>query len=136
MMFQATVAFRTGIKPIVGNLKVFPVVEVTSNEPDVDKVTIQAPNGDEIRATVYLTSVASHDDARARATAAYLNALNRVVFNYDLAIEDTQCTGVELKGEINPATASINSRLKVAVLIDPARLKTELEQAPPPGERY
>jgi hypothetical protein len=135
-MFEATVTFRTRIKSIEGNVKAFPVIEFTPNEPGVGKVTIEAPNGDEIRATVYLPSVASHDDGRARATTVYMDALNRIVFNHDLAIEDTRCMNVELKGAINPSVASANCRFKLAVLIDPARLKTELEQAPPPGGQY
>jgi hypothetical protein len=58
-MFKGAVAFCARIK---GEPVTVPLLESNTNEPDVDKVAIESPNGNEILSTTYLASVATRED--------------------------------------------------------------------------
>lgn len=63
-MFDGTVNFMAKIK---GNGVTFPLFDFNPNQPGVDMVEIEGPNGDELRSTVHLRYVATQDDGRALA---------------------------------------------------------------------
>jgi len=139
-MFKGTVTFRARIK---GNGLTFPLVEFNPNEPGVDKVEIEGPNGDEIRTTVHLASVVSHDDGRTIATRVTTAVLNRICFNHGIAIENARSTGDQFSpltpqpgahmfASLPPLTIHVELSATLAIPAD--QLKNELEQASPPGE--
>jgi hypothetical protein len=141
-MFKGTVNFRARIK---GNGLTFPLVEFYPNEPGVDKVEIEGPKGDEIQTAVHLASVASHDYGRALATKVNTAALNRICFNYNIAIENARNAGDQFS-LINPEPgaptvmltdyAVFSEEVRLVLSIEAAELKTKLEHASPPGENY
>jgi hypothetical protein len=140
-MFKGTVTFRARIK---GNGLTVPLCEFYPNEPGVDRVDIEGPHGDEILSTVHIASVATPEDGKAIAAKVNTAALNRIAFFHNLAIEDGQSTGAQFF-PLNPepgvlAVAPgefliIGEAVKLVIGIPAARLKTELEQASPPGEQ-
>ncbi len=140
-MFKGTVSFHARIK---GNGLTVPLCEFNPNEPGVDRVDVEGPNGDEILSTVHLASVATPEDGKAIATKANTAALNRISFFHNIAIEDGQITGAQffpLNPEPGVLAAAlgeylmIGEALECVIGIPAARLKTELEQATPPGEQ-
>lgn len=141
-MFNGTVDFAAKIK---GNGLTFPLVDFNPNEPGVDRIEMDAPNGDEIRSTVHLTSVATEDDGRALAEEVNTAALNRIAFFYGTAIENARRSGDQFS-PVNPppgvhaTTANVNlylgSAAQVTRAIPAPQLKTQLEQPSPPGERH
>ncbi len=141
-MFKGTVSFKARIK---GNGLTFPLVEFNPNEPNVDKVEIEGPKGDEIQTTVYLASVVSHEEGRALAAQVNTAALNRICFNYNIAIENARNTGDQFS-PINPEPgvlaimltdyAAFVGEVRSVLGIEAAELKTKLEHASPPGENY
>lgn len=140
-MFKGTVKFRARIK---GNGLTFPLFEFNPNEPGVEKVQVEGPNGDEILSTVHLASVATHRDGKAIATKVNTAALDRISFYHGIAIENAQITDAQFSpldpqpGVLVAATgnyAITGYPVSLVVGIPAARLKTELEQASPPGEQ-
>jgi len=140
-MFKGTVKFRAKIK---GNGLTFPLFEFNPNEPGVDKVEIEGPNGDEILSTVHLASVATLEGGKTIASKVHTAALNRVSFFHDIAIENGQITGSQFS-PLNPppsfhlfaGTGHLSltgCEARFVVGLTAASLKKELEQASPPGE--
>ncbi len=142
-MFGGTVTFRAGIK---GNGLKFPLFDFNPNETGVDKIELESPNGNEIKTTVHLASVATREDAVAIAAKLNTEVLNRISFFRGIAIGNGQITRSQFT-PLNPQpgahlTADIGSYLLIGgevslvVSTPAARLKAELEQASPPGEQY
>lgn len=142
-MFRGTVTFRAQIK---GDGLTFPLCEFNPGEAGVDKVEIESRNGDEILSTVHLASMATQEDGKAIATKVHTTALNRISFHHNIAIENGQISGTEFS-PLDPPSGShlyaevgsyayVGDAIKVILGIDPATLKTELEQPSPSGERY
>lgn len=131
-MYAATINFQTRIK---SDGVRFPLVEFNPNVPGVSKVEIEAPNGHEIHGTIHLTSVASPNDARARAAEVHRVALDRIVFNHGIAIENPRRTSEQYSppGAVD-ALSEVGTRVVVVLGIDPAQLKDELERPSPSGE--
>jgi hypothetical protein len=97
-MYKGTVTFSARIK---GDGLTFPSCEFNPGEPGVDKVVIECRNGDEILSTVYLASVATHEEGKAIAVKVHNVVLDRISFHHNIAIEDGQITGTEFS-ELNP----------------------------------
>jgi hypothetical protein len=142
-MFKGTVNFIASIK---GHRVMFPLVAVNWNESGVDRVDIEAQNG-EIRSIVHLVSVVSHDKGRDLATRVNTDILNRLAFCYSIAIENARSTGDQFS-PLNPQPSvyevAVNTNVcagsSVQVLasnpVPEADLKAKLEQQSLPGERY
>jgi hypothetical protein len=139
-MFKGAVKFMAIIK---GNGLTFPLVEYNPNQPGVDKVEIEAPNGDAIYTTVHLAFVASHDEGRALATRTNMVALNRISFYHSLAIENSRIIGDQFSllnpppGILDAATgdyAVLSDQARLVIGITAAQLKMELEQPTSPAE--
>lgn len=139
-MFKGTVKFRARIK---GNGLTFPLFEFNPGEPGVEKVEVEGSSGDEILSTVHLASVATAEDGRAIATKVNTAALNRISVFHGIAIENGESTGDQFArldpqpGVLQVAAGNYvitGAAAKLIVGIPTARLKTELEQASPPGE--
>jgi hypothetical protein len=131
-MLKGTVIFRTRIK---SNGLRFPLVEFNPNVPGVDKVEIEAPNGYEIHAAVYLSSVASPNEGRELAAKVHMAALDRIAFTHDVGIENPQRISEQYSPPVVvDATVSVGSRFVLVPGIDPTQLKDELERPSPPGE--
>lgn len=142
-MFKGAVNFVAKIR---GNGMRFPSFDFNPpNEPGVHKIEIEGPNGDEIRSTVHLASVATQDDGRALATKVNTAALNRIAFFHSMAIEKAQSSGdqfspVSPQPGIHAIAVSLNCSTptlaaRVVVGIPTTLLKAQLEQASPSGER-
>ena len=145
-MLRGIVKFRAKIVDVDKEVT-FPLVEFNPNEPGVGKVEIEGPNGSEILNAVHLTAVANSEDGIAVATKVHMATLDRISFFHGIAIENGHVTESEFSpkdpptpGEfrITPGTGhySVNGQpVKFSVGLSTARLKPELEQAAPPGER-
>jgi hypothetical protein len=142
-MFRGAVNFQARIK---GNGLTFPSFEFNPNEPGVEKVEIEGPNGDEIRTTVHLASVASNEEGRALATKVNTAALNRIAFCRNVAIESARITGDQFS-PLNPQPgvlavaagtyALTGDAARLVVGIPSAQLKSMREKVSLPGEdRY
>jgi hypothetical protein len=140
-MLKGTVSFVAKIK---GNGISFPLTEFIPNEPGVDKVEIEGPNGDEIRSTVHVNAVATQDEGRALAAKVNTATLDRLAFFHATAIEKARITGDQFTPVTPPPGAHLIAATGYLVLsggearpvlgIPPAHIKAELEQASPPGE--
>jgi len=85
-----------------GQWPTFPSFEFNPNEPGVDKVEAEGPNGDEILSSVHLASVATQEDGIAIATKVNTAALNRISFFHGIAIENSQRTDAAQFSPLNP----------------------------------
>lgn len=141
-MFKGTVNF---IAKIRGNGMTFPLFEFNPNEPGVDKVEIEGPHGDEIKSTVYLACVATQDDGRAVATRVNRAVLDRICFFHGIAIEKARISDDQFSPLMSQpgvlATAIgeyvyIGDKVSLTIGIPATKLKNELEQASPAGERH
>src|SRR5262245_36263134 len=139
-MFKGTVTFCARIK---GEPVTFPLLEFNPNEPGVDKVEVEGPNGNEIVSSIQFASVASPEDGKTVATKVNTAALNRVSFFHSIAIENAQITGSQFSplnprpGELFAGTGIYTYTGFPAALVhglSAVVLKKELEQASPPGE--
>jgi hypothetical protein len=131
-MYTATINFQTRIK---SDGVRFPLVEFNPNEPGVSKVEIVAPNGYEIHSTIHLTAVASPNKARALAAEVHRAALDRIVFNHGIAIENPRRTGEQYSPPVAvDAFSDTGLRFNLVLGINPAQLKDELERPSPPGK--
>jgi hypothetical protein len=140
-MFKGAVQFRARIK---GNGLTFPLFEFNPNEPGVEKVEVESPNGDEILSTVHLASVATQENGIAIATKVTTAVLNRIGFFHSIAVENGQITSAQFSPlDPQPGVLVVAAgeyvitgyAAKLVVGVPAARIKTELEQASPPGER-
>lgn len=141
-MFKGAVTFVAAIK---GNGLKFESFEFNSNEAGIEKVEFIGQNGDEIRTTVYLSSVASPDEGRDLAAKVTKKALDRMSILYKLAIEDARITDDQFSplnskpGVLEVAAGSVvcvGYAAKLVLGIPPAELKAELEKPSLPGEDY
>jgi hypothetical protein len=142
-MFKGSVDFVAQIK---GNGLTFPRFDFNPHEPSVDKVEIEGLDGDVIRSTVHLATVASPDDGMVLATKVNTAALNRIAFYHNIAIENARCTrddfspihhqpGVHVLVAGTGRYSVTGGTVKFRVARSGERLKAQLEQAMPPGER-
>ncbi|MDE2058384.1 MAG: hypothetical protein KGL31_10835 [candidate division NC10 bacterium] len=141
-MFKGAVTFVAAIK---GNGLKFESFEFNPDEASVEKVDIVGQNGEEIRTTVYLSSVASHDEGRALAAKVTEKALDRMSIRHNLAIEKARMTEDQFSplnskpGVLEVAAGSVvcvGFAAKLVLGIPPAELKAELEKPSLPGEDY
>ncbi len=141
-MFKGSVSFVAGIK---GNGLSFPKIMFVPREAGIDQVEIEAANGNEIRSTVHVSSVASAEDGRALAAKVNKVALDRIAFNHGIAIEDARKADDHFS-PINPqpgvlyasgaSIAVFAGRASLTVGVGAAILKNELEQPTQTGEQY
>jgi hypothetical protein len=134
-MFKGTVTFMAKIK---GNGLKFPLVEFNPRETGVDKVEIEGPNGDEIHTTVHLICVASQDQGRNPAKKVNTAALNRISFNYNIAIENDRNTGDQFS-IVNPEPGIFavmaadyvisGESVRLVMGVEGVEIKTKLENA-------
>ena len=142
-MYIGTVTFRAGVTS--HGLK-FPSCEFNPNQDRVEKVVIESQSGYEILSTVHLTGVASERDGRAIASRVLTAVLDRIAFQYSLAIEDSQIISSWFAPVIPPpgAEAQLHSgefaiiaqQADIGVGIPTAELKAELERTSLPGEPF
>jgi len=85
-MYIGTVTFRAGITS--PGLK-FPSCEFNPNQPSVEKVVTESQSGFEILSTVHLSRVATERVGGAIANKVLTAVLDRIAFQYSLAIEDS-----------------------------------------------
>ena len=143
-MLRGIVKFRARI---VDADVTFPLVEFNPNEPGIEKVEIEGPNGKEILTAVHLNGVASPTDGIAIATKVHIAALDRISFFQGIAIENGHVTEKEFSpidppppGEfcLNAEAGQLSLVGKDATLavgLSASHVKTELEQVTPSGER-
>ncbi len=141
-MFKGSVSFVARIK---GNGLSFPKIMFEPREVGIDQVEIEAPDGNEIRSTVHVSSVASAEHGRALAAKVNRVALDRIAFNHGIAIEDARKADDHFS-PINPqpgvlyasgaSIAVFAGRASLTVGLGAATLKNELEQPTLPGEQY
>ncbi len=143
-MFKGTVTFRARIK---GNGLKFHLFDFNPNEPGVDKVEVEGPDGDEILSTVHLVSVATDEDGRAIATKVNTAALNRITFFRGIVTGNARITDAQfspmypqpgarlIAATGHYAITGTESRAVIGIR-DTTPLKAELEQASPPGEQH
>jgi len=140
-MFDGMVNFVAKIK---GNGVTFPLFDFNPNQPGVDRVEIEGPNGDELRSTIHLRSVATQDDGRALAEKVNTAALDRIAFFRSLAVENARISGEQFSS-VNPppgvlaVTAGsymfLGGSVTCVLGISSPQLKIQLEQPTAPGER-
>ena len=141
-MFKGSVDFVAQIK---GNRLTFPRFDFNPHEPGVDKVEIEGLDGDVIRSTVHLATVASPDDGMVLAAKVNTAALNRIAFYHNIAIENARCTRDDFSPLHPQPSAPVlvagtgrysltGSPVNFSIGLSAERLKAELEHATPPGE--
>lgn len=86
-MYSGTVTYRAVITS--HGLK-FPSCKLDLNQASVEKVVIESQSGFEILSTVHLSRVVTERAGRAIANKALTAVLDRIAFQYSLAIEDSQ----------------------------------------------
>jgi hypothetical protein len=123
----------------------FTSFDFNPNQPGVEKVTLEAPDGDCITSTTYLNGVVSQDEGRKLAATIIALALNRLAFQHGIAIEDAKIMSDRFVPVNPPDGTHHNSTtdyvylaevVEMAISISPAELRQELEHSNPPGERY
>jgi hypothetical protein len=146
-MFIGTVTFRAVITN--HGLK-FPSCEFNPNqasvEKGVEKVVIESRSGYEILSTVHLDGVATERAGRAIANKVLTTVLDRIAFQYSLAIEDSQIVSSwfdyvsPLPGaEVQPHSgelAIIEKQAGLVYSIPAADLKAVLERTTLSGEPF
>ena len=140
-MYIGTVTFRA---VITSNGLKFPSCEFNPNQTSIEKVVIESQSGYEILSTVHLAGVATERVGRAIANKVLTAVLDRIAFQYSLAIEDSQIVSSwfdyvsPLPGaQVQPHSGELAIIEKQAGLvygIPAADLKTELERTPLSGE--
>jgi hypothetical protein len=141
-MLIGTVGFSAKVK---GNGVAFPLFEFTSGEPGIQKVELESSaEGEEIRATVHLLSVPTHEIGIATATNVIAVALNRICFLYGVGIENAYRTHTQLSlmdpppglvGLAGVEAVAVIGNLRAVIELPTAQLKSELEQRTIRGER-
>lgn len=138
-MLKGTVTFEAQFK---GQRVKFPKLEYNPNVAGVDKVEIES-DGERLLSTIHLASVPTQDEGEKLAFKVNATALNRIAFHYDVAILSGHATGHQFL-PLNPkpgekGTVGISRRIMwgyepACADVPPGQLKTQLEQAVPPGE--
>jgi len=141
-MLRGIVKFRARIVDAIKGLS-FPSFYFNLNEPAVEKVEIEGPNGSDILTTVHLASIPNSKDGEAIAKGVHLAALDRISFLQGIAIDNGELAGSEFF-PVDPTLGSIfaepgslsltGCEARFVVGLTAASLKKELEQAEPPGE--
>jgi hypothetical protein len=140
-MYKGTVKFRAKIR---GNGLTVPLFAFNPNEPGVDKVELEGPDGEEILTTVHLASVVTREEGMAISTKVHTAALNRISFFHTVTIEDGKIDGATFS-LVNPPPGNhlsldageylvLRDSLRGVVGLSAPNLKAELERASPPGE--
>jgi len=128
---------------IKGNGVTFPLFEFNSKELGVDKVEIEAPNGNEILTRVHFVAVASKAEARTRATTVITATLNRIAFVHNLVIETARMTSDQFtRVDSPPGVVEVETgdylfeggEARMVHGLPAATVKSELEQDVLPGE--
>lgn len=143
-MYKGSVDFVAEIK---GNGLTFPRFDFNPHEPGVDKVEIDALDGDVIRSKVHLTNVQSPKAGTSLAMEVNTGALNRIAFCENIAIENARVQREDFSSLDDQPGAHVHvagtgrysltgGDVKFTVGRSPERLKAELEQPAAPGERY
>lgn len=142
-MYIGTVTFRAGITS--HGLR-FPSCEFNPNQDSVEKVVIESQSGYEILSTVHLSGVVTERAGRAIANKVLTAVLDRIAFQYSLAIEDSQIISswfapvTPLPGaEAHPHSgelAIVEQQADLGVGIPAADLKAELERTTLSGEPF
>jgi hypothetical protein len=91
-MFRGVVEFRAKIAKDSG--LTFTLLDFDPNEPGVEKVEVEATNGNEIATTVHLTSVATHEEGVGIANKVQMEIVDRLSFFYDIAIDNGNITSL------------------------------------------
>jgi hypothetical protein len=140
-MYIGTVTFRA---VITDNGLKFPSCEFNPHQASVEKVVIESQSGFEILSTVHLSGVVTERDGRALANKVLTAVLDRLAFQYSLAIEDSQIISswfapvqASPGAEVHPHSGELAIIEKQAGLvygIPAADLKAELERTTLSGE--
>ena len=142
-MFIGTVTFRAVITS--PGLQ-FPSCEFDPNQDSVEKVVIENQSGFEILSTVHLSGVVTERAGRAMANKILTAVLDRIAFQYSVAIEDSQIVSSWF-APVNPLpedqgqphsgeVAIIAQQADPIVGISAADLKAEMEQPMLSGESF
>jgi hypothetical protein len=143
-MLKGIVNYEATIK---GNGISFPSFEFNPNEPSVNKVEIECPNGDAIRLRVHFTAVVSAEKAKELAEKVSLAALNRIAFHHQVVILNDRLTSLSLFpiSDSDSGGARLAATATLVLVGEASRLvlgyttaepiKGQLEQVTPPGER-
>jgi hypothetical protein len=143
-MYKGTVTFCTRIQ---GNGLTFPLFEFYPHVPGVDKVEIEAVDGEVIRSTVHLTAVQSTEAGISLATKVNTTTLNRLAFCESIAIENARIEREDFSSLDDQPGAHVlvasgaryettYGDVKFSVSRSPGQLKKGLEQPTALGERY
>lgn len=142
-MLNGTVSFSAQTRGDGLKVRLF---EFTSPEQGVEKVEIEGSNDKEILCTVHLTFVPSRENGISIATQVTADALNRISFCHDIAIENARITSTAFFKLKPPSDVLlevdvgdyvyVGDTVRCVIGLDPAHLKTELEQPSLRGERY
>jgi hypothetical protein len=133
-MFRGTVSFRA---PVKGNGMTFPLVGLNPHAPDVDKIELKCPDGDEITVIVYFNSVETRERGEKIAEELAISTLNKLSYLHALAIGKEQITSNNLidiqagNHVLMPCTGSVvlvGEASRMLLSIQPATLKAQLEQ--------
>ena len=139
-MLKGSVSFLAAIK---GNGVTFRLFEFNPKEPGVDKVEIEAPNGDEIVGRVHFVAVTSKAEARMLAARVTTIALNRIAFIYNLVMETARLTSDHFTRLASPPgvievesgdVVSVGGEARLVRSLQATTVKAELEQQVFPGE--
>jgi hypothetical protein len=137
---KGVVNFHATIK---GNGLTFPSFEFNPIESSVDRVEIEAPNGNDILARAHFSAAVSKAEARTRAAAAITTALSRIAFIHNLIIEPAQMTSEQFTSVgLPPGVVEVESgdyvivggEARMVLGVPAATVKSELEQGALPGE--
>jgi hypothetical protein len=142
-MYTGTVTFRA---EITSHGLQFPACEFNPNQSSVEKVVIESQSGFEILSTVHLCGVVTERAGRAIANKVLTAVLDRIAFQYSVAIEDSQIVSSWF-APVNPLPedqgqphsgefAIIVQQADPIVGILAAHLKAELEQTTLSGEPF
>jgi hypothetical protein len=140
-MFDGTVRFFAEIKKTG---LTFPAVDVDLQQPNVDHLSLVAPDGKHIEATVHLRSVPSEGEGKRIATEAVESALDRLSIAERVSINNavlmsSQFVALATQAGGPHVLATVALHLSGSALVErgisAATVTADLEQAAPPGER-
>ena len=127
-MVKGTVKFCAKI--VTGDKALrFPLVKFNPNEPGVDRIEIEGPNGKEIVSTIHLASVASPADGIAVATRVHTATLDRITFLYDIPIDKGKIVSRDFHGFSTGYFETIGSSAGFERGLSAEHLKTQMANA-------
>lgn len=139
-MLKGTVSFRALIQ---GNGLKFPSATFDPKEGGVEKVEIEGPDGNEIRASVHFSSVTSEAEAQRLATKITTAALDRIGFHFGVVIDNARMTSTQFSpltptpGVLSVAAGELvitGESVQMLLGTTADNVKSVLERAAPPGE--